>query len=444
MRRLFSLVSLVILMLGCGTGPGDGPVDDNTPPGNADISRIEHIIVFMQENRSFDNYFGQLNAYRTANGAPADVDGLDRVVNASNPSFDGTTAVPVFRMKTVCHEDVSPSWNEAHVQRNRSTPDVTNPALMDGFVFTAAAYARSNNIGDQEGLRAMGYYDQTHLPYYYFMATNFAISDRFFSPIMAKSEPNRLFLYAATSGGFIAVPDSTLSQRTIFHLLDEKNISWKVYTTDPGVTTLKYFQPFADQRASNIVPLDQYFTDLQNNTLPQVAYIETGLTTGLDEHPGNNIQKGAAHAARIINALMGSTSWQSSAFFLTYDEAGGMYDHVPPVPAVNPDGIPPKLTEKETSVFADNFTMTGHRIPLLVISPWVKKSYVSHTPMDFTAILKFIEERFGLSSLTQRDAAQPSMREFFDFRRATWLTPPSPPEQPVLEDAANCYYGQVP
>ena len=123
---------------------------------------------------------------------------------------------------------------------------------------------------------------------------------------------------------------------------------------------------------------------------------------------------------------MNSSAWQSSAFIWTFDEAGGLYDHVPPVPMPKPDAIAPILKAGDTN---DSFDKSGLRIPLIVVSPWVKKNYVSHTPRDFTAILKLIQERFDLPPLTARDAAQASMQEFFDFTTPAWLTPPPLPEQ---------------
>jgi phospholipase C len=227
--------------------------------------------------------------------------------------------------------------------------------------------------------------------------------------------------------------------KNIFDLLQAAGVSWKVYVTDPFTnpanadTTLN---SYSNGGSPNIVPVSQYFTDLQNGTLPSVAFIETGYLTGQDEHPNNNVQTGATYAASLINALMASSSWKSSVFMLTYDEGGQLYDHVPPQPAVSPDGIPPVdlLSNNVCSGQAGqqpacDFTLTGFRVPLLVISPFTKKHFVWQKVADYTAILKFIETRFKLSSLTKRDAAQPDMTEFFDFTNPPWLTPPSPPGQ---------------
>jgi phospholipase C len=162
--------------------------------------------------------------------------------------------------------------------------------------------------------------------------------------------------------------------------------------------------------------------------------IEGGYNTGLDEHPKSNVQFGAQYVASLINGLMASTSWSDSAFILTYDEGGGLYDHVPPQSAVNPDGIAPKdlfptdICGVPGGANCD-FNTTGYRVPLIVISPFTKKNYVSHTVADYTAILAFIEKRFGVPALTKRDAAQMDMTEFFDFAIVPWAAAPSPPAQ---------------
>lgn len=451
MRKIAISLSLFLLCVGLFTGCGNGNNSGSTSGnGNgqgssgADFkSSVNHIVYMIQENRSFDSYFGQLNAYRKGSGLGADVDGLDMVATQppTNPTRDGSSTIASFKMQSACSENISPSWNESHRQRNVQKPDITNPALNDGFVYTAAGYAIANGLNDTEGKRAMGYYDQTILPYYYSMATNFATSDRWFSPILSKSEPNRLYSFAATSAGNIAVPQTPLTGvKTIFHLLQDANVTWKIYTTSSNNGTyLSYFQPFASDHAANVVPVSQYFADLKNGTLPQVAFIETG--PGKDEHPKVDVQTGAAYVASLINALMSSTAWKDSVFILTYDEAGGLYDHVPPVPTVAPDNIPPTLDADNPTNYGDTFTMTGFRVPLIVVSPFARKGYVSHTSMDYTAVLKLIEDRFGLPNLTARDAAQPSMMEFFDVNHPSWTTPPKPPSQPTN---APCYFTSLP
>ncbi len=202
------------------------------------------------------------------------------------------------------------------------------------------------------------------------------------------------------------------------------------------------------------IPNSDFDNDLKNGTLPQVVQIEPASNAGLDEHPSNSdlapsrTQFGAAYVASIINSIMASSSWKDSAFILTYDEGGALYDHLSPAATVSPDGIRPKdlfqgdiCTLPNGSGPTCDFKYTGYRVPLIVISPFAKKHYVSHTPADYTAILKLIETRFGLSSLTRRDAAQMNMSEFFNFAAPPWVNPPTPPVQSMN---APCYLNKLP
>ncbi len=441
------VVSCLGLLAACGgnstSSTSSGGGTGGSTSGGKDITQINHIVWMLQENRSFDTYFGSLNAYRSAHGLGTnDVDGLP--ANASNPSFDGTTTISAFHIATVCIEGVTPSWNASRRDINRYNPTAGVTTPMNGFVYSAAKYAQDSDVQvpgayvDTQGLRAMGYYTDTDLPYYYFMATQFATSDRWFSPILSRTPPNRIANFAASALGIVdnIPPGTTFSENTIFALLQNAGISWKIYETS-GNTYLGFFPAFFNQyKSTHIVPISQYFTDANNGTLPQVAFIETGVevsetggTSSLDEHPESNIQKGAAYVATLINGLMQSPSWKDSAFILTYDEGGGLYDHVAPQPAVVPDAIPPNLQPNDD---VDTYSRTGFRVPVLVVSPFAKSGYVSHTVMDTTAILHFIEERFGLPSLNARDAAQKPMDEFFDFTNVPNRTPPSNvPVQPT-------------
>ena len=473
--------ALMLALCGC-QGLSSGPTAPSNPTGsNSGINSINHIIVMVQENRSFDNYFGQLPAYWAANGFPAQqLDGMP--ANASNPGYKGAPAIPAFHVATECIELLSPSWNESHLDWNLEDPS-SSTARMDGFVYNAANFAINENAKganpqytDTAGARAIGYYDASDLNYYYFMASNFATSDRWFAPVLDRTQINRMYLYAATSQGYAFPPgtdaadNAPLTAPTIFDELDEAGVSWKVYYSDDTCSTVPpdterprggvmrdssassnsgactYLTQFAkysppNPLPSNVVPVSQYLADVQAGTLPSVSFIEAGYESGRDEHPstGSNVQTGAAYVESLINPLMASVSWKDSVFILTYDEPGGMYDHVPPVPTVNPDGIAP-IDLASTDIcgtgnnpggFNCNFNYTGYRLPLIVVSPFTKKNFVSHTAADYTAMLKLIETRFSLPTLTLRDAAQMDMTEFFDFQTSPWATPPTPPAQNV-------------
>lgn len=391
------------------------------PPSNGGLSNLKHIFFMLQENRSFDNYFGMLGKYRTARGF-SNLDGLDTSVQLKDKA--GHLVSP-YHFETVCHENLSPGWNESHYD--------VNGGKMNNFMLTTGSVPSTI---DPDGTRAMGYYDETDLPYYYELATQFATSDRFFSSVLAPTIPNRMYMFTGTSFGHIrpdSAPSGGWTQKTIFDALDAAGISWRYYYQDNSVF-LAQFATWAKD-SGKVYNISNYYTDIQNpSTLPQVIFIERGGVSGYDEHPTNNIQKGAARVKQILDALMASPTWQSSAFILSFDEGGGLYDHVVPPSAVKPDNIAPML--KSTDIVAD-FNQMGFRVPFILVSPWAKPHYVSHTNMEFGSILKLIETRFGMNPLTARDANAPDMNEFFDFNNPAWLTPPALPSQPT--DGACSY-----
>ena len=479
---LCSVIALIALSGACR-----GVVTSNPDKG---LQNINHIIFMAQENRGFDHYFGSMRQYWAANSYPdQSFDGLPQFNPASgsppllgpaptNPGCDpanpppqdctidtGSPAIEAFPMVSMCVENPSPSWNESHVDWNYKDPVSPTPTL-DGFVYTAGHDARNTGFTDVDGKRVMGYYDDSALLYYYFMASNFATSDRWFSPTMSRTQPNRMYSLAATSAGHAyPLTSGAVNIPTIFDLLQANGISWKVYVTDldravPPIqdSALNMFATAA-KYPHNIVPASQFLTDVASGSLPSVSYIDPGYDSGLDEHPGledgepgGSVQAGAAYVSTLINALMQSPSWQDSAFILTYDEGGGFFDHVAPQPAVSPDGIKPvdllqgpppngpDICVKASGPTCD-FVYTGYRVPLIVISPFSKKQYVSHTVADYTAWMKLVETRFNLPSLTKRDDAQMDMTEFFDFVNVPWLVPPTPPVQPT---GGACYLDHLP
>jgi phospholipase C len=498
---------------------------------------IRHVIFMLQENRTFDNYFGMLNPYRRAqqwnvgdDGNVYDVDGIEDKLNLTNTDDEGVSH-PLFPLKTTCIDDATTPWTESYLNVNRSDFLATRSINLDGFVHNAEVYAKgcvaspssacSGAYTDTSGQRAMGYYDEGFLNYYYYMASQFAVSDRWFSPIANKTHPNRIATYSGgTTQGLVFDPGSddnlgTLDLPSIFQALDSANVSWKVYysatqgncgdTDDCGsgpanypATTLgyiKYTHSYLYQNSSgaactgttqpssvvgdpynyfcidpnHIAPLSTYFTDLINGTLPSFAFIEPAYGNN-DEHPSSYqpILLGQTQMARIINAFMASPEWKDGVFFFSYDEGGGLYDHVPPVPqhsndntdlslgtipdiasiAVNPDGYAPCLPSsgvatKHCDLRSDSpgahagdaaavngfGAQIGFRVPNIVISPFTRRHYVSHIPMDHTAIIKFVEDLFigNKNYLTARDAAQPNLLDFFDFKNTPWATPPIPP-----------------
>jgi phospholipase C len=501
------------------------------------VSSISHVVLMLQENHSFDDYFGMLNPYRKVNGwnrgddgKDYDVDGIDDKLNTISNQDDQGDVYHLFKLRSTCVDDESSAWLESYGDVNRWDFSTTRSIMMDGFVHIAQGYANnclnagtcSGKFTDTTGERAMGYYDQDFLNYYYYMASQFAVSDRWFSPVSTKSIPNRIATFTGgTSQGLVFDPGSNdhlpqLNIPSIFQELDNANVSWKVYYTvtndlclasNPCSTSpsgnypsttfsiLSYSYKYLYENTSkaactgttksssvvgdptnsfcidpnHVAPLSTYYSDLKNGTLPSFAFIESGSGVN-DEHPGSgqSILSGQTQVANIVNALMASTAWKNSVFFLSYDEGGGPYDHVPPVPghsnqntdaslgsipdisqiAVNADsykaclpsgGVPtihcdlvsgdPGTKSTDAATVNGFAAQLGFRVPNIIISPFTRRHYVSHTPMDHTAVIKFVENRFIGSSthLTARDAAQSNLLEFFDFSKTPWATPPKPP-----------------
>jgi phospholipase C len=397
---------------------------------NTGLQGIKHIIVILQENRSFDSYFSKLGDYAASRGIANYQINAGYDPNVLLPLSGGGTG-HLFHEPTVRTENLSPAWNESHFDIHKQADGTF---LMDRFALTTHSVPVKF---DPSGLRALGQYDQTDLPYYYELAAQFATSDSFHSPMLANTVTNRQYAFCATSQGRIFPSPAGSPQwtcPTIFSSLQNANVSWEYYYKDAI-----FLAGFTDWNNPAIqhktAPIQKYFDILSSPTadtdLPSVVWIDPGFGgSGLDEHPENNIQQGAAFIKSLIDALMNSPAWHDSVFILSYDEGGGLYDHVPPFTTVPPDDIPPQLGPGDAT--GDNFTLSGFRVPLIVVSPFVKPHFVSHVNRETTSILKLIEARFNLAPLTRRDSAADDMTEFFDFvNPPAWLTPPPLPAQPT-------------
>ena len=307
----------------------------------------------------------------------------------------------------------------------------------------------------------MGFYTPAELPFYYQLAQNFAIDDRYFCSVLGPTFPNRSYLMAATSFGHVdtaeIVPDISQAPAlfyrpitgTIFDLLDHYGVSWADYSDDvPQEISFRNFiidpnfRCFSDLCAfRNANASNSFLQDAQAGTLPAVAFVDPNFGFFMpenDEHPPSDIRAGEAFVAQAINAVRNGPNWKDSIIFVTYDEHGGFYDHVAPAKArqggaSSPDGIQPGLCEDLShppvreapggglsclvSKLADatalcpmfdpssgsypsfcaNFDQLGFRVPLLAISPFSKPHYVSHTIGDHTSLLALIEKRFFTS-----------------------------------------------
>jgi len=318
-----------------------------------DANPIKHILIACQENRTFDEYYGY---YPRAGefGVPA---------NYAQPDGNGGSVTPHHNFLPVSF-DISHTWQDIHREWNNGA--------MDGFVTT-------------NGSGTLGYYDGADLSYYYALANAFTLCGNYFCSQLGPTVPNRIGLVAATSGGNTtdSIQVGSLDWPVIVDLLDAHKVSWKCYHLGIDATSsLEHYNPFVYfKRWQNDPRLnfkeDDYYTDLNAGTLPQVSFFITELM--VSEHPPADILTGQEKMAKVINALIASHLWTSSALFFTYDEGGGFFEHVPP-PRVDAYGL-------------------GFRVPTLVISPWARRGYVSGQLYEHSSILKFIERRFDIPTL---------------------------------------------
>lgn len=371
-----------------------------TPEFAPGFANIQHIVFIVKENRSFDNLFG---TYPGANGA-------------TTATLSTGQVIPLGPTPDRMSRDLDHSWygSFTDVDYNR----------MDGFDLST----NGNINGDELSLTQ---FTQGDIPNYWAYAQNFVLADAMFSSLHGPSFPNHLYTVAAQSGGVVGDPggggsfisygcDSPAARlvqvlstngvlsnvypcfdfSTLADSLQNGSISWKYYS--PAENTSGYSWNALDAinhiRNSSYwntnVPLNtQFVTDAQNGQLPTVSWLVGPSETS--EHPTASVCASENWSVQQINAVMQGPEWNSTAIFLTWDDFGGFYDHVPP-PADDEYGL-------------------GLRVPLLIISPYVVPGYISHTTYEFSSFLKFVEERFGLTALGARDANANDMLDSFNL-----------------------------
>ncbi len=390
-RRIFFAIIIVILMASgqfgqvqASTGPKDP--QPKTP--------IQHLVVLMQENHTFDNYFG---TYPGANGIQADTK------MPVNPDDLSKGYITPWHIGSFATTDLSHSA--------ATFRDQYNGGKMDSFVYAL-------DLRNQDGRLSMGYYDGRDIPYYWNLADNYVLFDNFFSSARDGSGANHMYWVLGTdpsTNNGQSVSEVLANTPTIFDRLQAAGVSWKFYVQnyDPTITfrdlgtvgnresqviwvPLLNIARFLDDPtlSSHIVDLSQYYTDLRDGNLPAVSYI---VPSGASEHPPSSLLSGQLFVKALVQELMRSSVWNSSAFVLAYDDWGGWYDHVSP-PQVDGNGY-------------------GLRVPALLISAYAKKGSVNHTQLDFTSILKFIENNWSIAPLAERDAKANDFISAFDFNQ---------------------------
>jgi phospholipase C len=446
--------------------------------GDGDLSKVKHIIIVMQENHSFDNYFGVL-AY--APGSPyhhspggcrqddhACVDGLtcktgkDGSLSCfnSNKEDNGRLVFSFHDPKRCAAPDLNHGWFETHEEVNFLHPNNTlRDPDRDGFVRVNDATEQLDaGVENATEDQTMGFYNQADIPFYYDLATSFAVNDRYFASLLGPTFPNRSYLLAATSFGHLTTSDTFPPPGgykpitgTIFDLLDKNKVSWADYFQDaPQGGSFRLFSATAAD--PHFLPLPLFLAQAGGAPgaagLPSVSFIDpnfglAGRKFENDEHPPTDIQRGQAFVSQVVSAVRNGPFWKDSVIFITYDEHGGYYDHVEPPAArqgqsKTPDGISPGqcadlsnpplsqkpgagaecsqnlLSTTDTTVidaaklcpeFATNptgpypddcatFDQLGVRVPFLAVSPFSKPHHVSHTVGDHTSLLAFVERRF--------------------------------------------------
>jgi phospholipase C len=373
-KNLAPLLAAVALAatLACSSSPA---------AADGNLQNLNHVIILMQENRSFDNYFGMLpyvagTPYHSAKGSGKKracktddntcVDGLSchvvkktgelKCTNSNKSNIKGR--VKAFHDPRYCvGPDLDHGWRNTHREASFKKPTTTlKKTPNDGFVRVNAESEPDQAIDHD----TMGYYDDTDLPFYYGLAQTFAISDRYFCSVLGPTFPNRSYLVAATSFGHLTTSEDisipALAQGgykpitgTIYELLNANNVSWTDYYSELPYSII--FQPSSPHQQ----PLAQFAVDAAAGHLPAVAFIDPSVTAnqsingGLfetDEHPPADIRAGQYFVSTVVAALRNSPSWNDSILFITYDEHGGFYDHAwpPAAPqgdALTPDGIAP-------------------------------------------------------------------------------------------------------
>jgi phospholipase C len=383
---------------------------DNAITAPAPGTKIRHVIIIMQENRSFDSYFG---TFPGADGLPLQ-DGLPRACIPDTPHH--TCIYPY-------HDTADVNVGGPHAVPN-SVADIDG-GLMDGFVNQAlkshATCANKQDPNCAGGTDVMGYHDSHEIPNYWTYASNYVLQDRLFEPGGTWSLPAHLFMVSAWSavceldqpmtcrndlqsptggipqgGRWVPAKSGSYAWTDITYLLHKHDISWKYYVgkgeqpdCDDDAATCKpiaqsnetpsiwnplpsFTTVHQDGELGNIVDLIQLYDDAKQGHLPEVAWIVPDQS--VSEHPPGKVSDGEKYVTELINAIMESPQWDSTAIFVSWDDWGGFYDHV----------IPPKIDENGY----------GIRVPGLVISPYAKQGYIDHQLLSHDAYLKFIEDVF--------------------------------------------------
>jgi phospholipase C len=364
------------LFRGSAEPPG-GFVEIAIDDSIAALDEIEHVVVLMLENRSFDHLLGYLSLQPDG----SDVDGLE---SGMANTYEGRSH-PIFRLSETAFEKAQdPCHSGACV--DEQVADVNG-----GF---AANYIRTRGDPEfAEPVVVMGYYDGDQLPVYDFLARHFCVCDRWFCPVRGATFPNRLYAVAGRAGG-----SRDNASPPVYHLpsfvrhLDAARATWRWYTHEIFATIWAVDRDYLPKTFDNVRPFsspfsfDDFFSAAQAGTLPNVAWIDPnfvdvgGPVGSNDDHPPSDVRAGQELVLRVFNALVRGPAWERTLLIVTYDEHGGFFDHVSPPAAADDDA-------------RAEFHAYGPRVPALVVSPRLD-TRVSHEVFDHTSIIKTCLARF--------------------------------------------------
>jgi phospholipase C len=415
---------------------------------------IQHLIFIIQENHSFDNYFGTYPGANGLSNAPpcCQVDPNDSSSPIVKPfPLGGDTNI------SIVGDELPPGIADPDdllsMSANESSPFPFNNESIDccGHSWTAAHVAYDDGkmdgfVAAQNGsIYTMGYYNRTEIPYYWDYANNFVLDDNFFASSFSPSWPNHLYIASGSSGGYEnnggcgagGYFGCNLTWTAMAQELQQRGVSWRWYdgatnATAPSIWNVlpqfNYFENNPSILQAHVRPTSEFLTALSNGTLPSVSWVIPGSwfppnvpsacsqpgfndkkipTESASEHPPARLDCGMDYVSTLINSVMQSQYWQNTAIVLTWDDWGGYYDHVAP-PQVDKYGL-------------------GFRVPTIVISPYAKHGYIDHTEYEFASMLKLIEVQFNVPSLTGRDANASDLLNSFNFNQ--------PPQPPLIEPA---------
>jgi phospholipase C len=416
----------------CQFKRGDMPAATLGPSFPLDVDNpTENIVVLMQENHSFDTYMGHLYKYE---GVPiTDIESAPD--DSTNPSTLPTgQPEPYQHGPHLCFNDPDHSWHGSHEEWDNGK--------NDGFYVT-----NNTGTGINSGIRALWWYDQSDLPFYYSLYSTFAIADHYHCALLGPTWPNRAYLYAATSFGITTSLFPNLSayptvptDAMVFDELEQRGVTWNIYAESaPGLGVLL---PIIGNRFARnpVLKLTNFYDQAKAGTLPQVSFVDGNYfgegPDGDDEHPPAQVQVGQNFMWKVINAVLTGPQWPHTVLFLTYDEHGGEFDHVPPPPACAPDDIPPMLTGTDIGTVG-GFNQYGFRVPFVIVSPYAKKNYVAHDIYSHTSITRFIEAKYKMPALTARDANSDPFTDMFDWDNPPFVKPPTFPEPTINQTELN-------